>query len=235
MRFKSVEFSGNRIDFEKQICFFGGIDAEEYLDALRELIFDVDHSVWQRFDLTTAEIETNGKAFQVRHAAHMISNNKAQSKFTVNFALGNGRYSADKTREYMRLCNEAKRNGSNVLYCRLKADDGNILSESDRQLFEFMKFIERLSAATKRGDKSPIFIYELFDRVDEAVDIEPYIKMLASFGRQVFISTCRFEDIPIKSDEVQFEDTDLYVDWEIEETEDCERSEVSDEYDDLPF
>ena len=235
MRFKSVEISGNRIDFEKQICFFGGIDSEDYLDALRQLIFDPDVGFWEIFGFITAEIEIDGRDFQARRVANVISNSKAQSKFAINFALDNGRYSADKTREYMRLCNEAKRNGSNVLCCRPKAADGNTLSESDIRLLVLMKFIEKLSVETKRGDMRPIFIYGIFDRVDEVVDIDPYIKLLASLGRQVFISMRHSVEIPIGSEKVQFKDTDMYVDWESEEVEDCERSEISDEYDDLPF
>ena len=39
-------------------------------------------------------------------------------------------------------------------------------------------------------DHSPIFIYDYFDRLDEAIDITPVLDELASLGRQVFISVC---------------------------------------------
>ena len=39
-------------------------------------------------------------------------------------------------------------------------------------------------------DHSPIFIYDYFDRLDEAIDITLILDKLASLGRQVFISVC---------------------------------------------
>ena len=39
-------------------------------------------------------------------------------------------------------------------------------------------------------DHSPIFIYDYFDRLDEAIDITLILDKLAFLGRQVFISVC---------------------------------------------
>ena len=39
-------------------------------------------------------------------------------------------------------------------------------------------------------EHSPIFIYDYFDRLDEAIDITPILDGLASLGRQIFISVC---------------------------------------------
>lgn len=39
-------------------------------------------------------------------------------------------------------------------------------------------------------DHSPIFIYDYFDRLDEAIDITPILNKLSSLGRQVFIAVC---------------------------------------------
>ncbi len=238
MRFKSVEVLGNRVDFEKQICFISGIDSDDYLDAMRELMFDFDYSMRRVTKITTAEIEINGRAFQARHAANVIlkitPEKRVESEFAINYALKNGSYSAEETGEYMRLCHKAPKNGPNVLDCTRKADDGYLLSESDRQLFDLMKFIEKLSVATKRGDMRPIFVYGLFDRVDEAVDVEPYIKALASLGRQVFISTCRFVEGSLNIEGTQFADVDVFFEQGLEEAEEDEIFEAFGD-DELPF
>lgn len=58
-------------------------------------------------------------------------------------------------------------------------------------------------------DCSPIFIYDYFDRLDEAIDITPILDKLSSLGRQVFIAVCpNYPVEKLKHNEVQIVNTE---------------------------
>ena len=58
-------------------------------------------------------------------------------------------------------------------------------------------------------DDRPIFIYDYFDRLDEAIDVTPMLDKLASLGRQVFIAVCPNYPIEkLKHDAVQIVHTE---------------------------
>ena len=63
----------------------------------------------------------------------------------------------------------------------------NNLSECDYNIENFKKFIEIARKETEKGDTRPIYVFNFFERLDEATDIVPFIDLLASLGRQVFI------------------------------------------------
>ena len=65
-------------------------------------------------------------------------------------------------------------------------DDRN-LSECDYNVENFLRFLEIVKNETQKGDKRPIYIFDFFELLDEATDIAPFIDLLASLGRQVFI------------------------------------------------
>ena len=65
--------------------------------------------------------------------------------------------------------------------------DNRNLSECDYNVENFLRFLEIAKAETRRGDTRPIYIFDFFERLDEATDIAPFIDLLASLGRQVFI------------------------------------------------
>ena len=65
--------------------------------------------------------------------------------------------------------------------------DNSILSECERNIEQFKGFIENLREETKKGDVRPIFVFNFFERLDEATDIAPFVDLLASLGRQVFV------------------------------------------------
>jgi ERCC4-related helicase len=72
----------------------------------------------------------------------------------------------------------------------------NNLSECDYNIANFNRFIEIVKEETAKGDTRPIYIFNFFERLDEATDITPFIEALASLGRQVFIgvsNTCSLE------------------------------------------
>ena len=66
-------------------------------------------------------------------------------------------------------------------------DDRN-LSECDYNIENFKRFIEIVKEETAKGDTRPIYIFNFFERLDEATDITSFIEALASLGRQVFVS-----------------------------------------------
>ena len=63
----------------------------------------------------------------------------------------------------------------------------NNLSECDYNIENFKRFIEIVREETEKGDARAIYVFNLFEHLDEATDIAPFIDLLASLGRQVFI------------------------------------------------
>ena len=78
-----------------------------------------------------------------------------------------------------------KRNCYNSHHQYVKND--NCLGESSFNIENFKKFIEIARKETLKGDSRPIYVFNFFERLDEAIDIAPFIDLLASLGRQVFI------------------------------------------------
>lgn len=63
---------------------------------------------------------------------------------------------------------------------------------------------------TSVTSKSPIFIYDYFDRLDLGVDTSPMLDRLLGTGRQVFIAVCgSYPDEKVKRDSVQIFDVKL--------------------------
>ena len=67
-------------------------------------------------------------------------------------------------------------------------NNDHCLSESDYIIANFKKFLEIVKEETEKGDSRPIYVFNLFERIDEAVDVTPFLDELASLGRQVFVS-----------------------------------------------
>ena len=61
------------------------------------------------------------------------------------------------------------------------------LSECDYNIANFNSFIEIADEETEKGDARPIYVFNFFERLDEATDITPFINKLSSLGRQVFV------------------------------------------------
>ncbi len=51
--------------------------------------------------------------------------------------------------------------------------------------------LKRTAALDSGTDDRPIFLYDYFDRLDEAVDPMPIVDELVASGRQVFVSVCK--------------------------------------------
>lgn len=78
-------------------------------------------------------------------------------------------------------------------------------SESDRLIDSLLRFIRQ---ATETADDRPLFITNLIDRIDEAIDLQPLFQALADTGRQVFISVSSAISKKTADPLVQLIDTD---------------------------
>lgn len=149
------------------ICVFHGRYSDLALDLIRELIGDCgtqndpDRIDDGRF-VIHADIEMENKNYSVCYIRN--ADFMGDNRLAVNFEPNSIRFSEEDTREYVVKCNELDTDNSNVL---IKTAD---ISSCE--------------------DNRPIFIYDYFDRIDEAIDVTPIFDRLSSLGRQVFISVC---------------------------------------------
>ena len=177
--------SASALDFDlaitAPICILRGHYSDLVLDLTRELIGDYgvqndpDRVDDGRF-VIRADIEMDNKNYNVCYIRN--ADFMGDNRLAVNFEPNSIRFSEDDTREFVDKCNERDTDDSNVL---IKTAD---ISSCE--------------------DDRPIFIYDYFDRLDEAIDITPILDMLSSLGRQVFISVCaNYPTEKLKHDKVQ--------------------------------
>ena len=184
MKFSNLQItSASALDFDlaitAPICILRGHYSDLVLDLTRELIGDYgvqndpDRVDDGRF-VIRADIEMDNKNYNVCYIRN--ADFMGDNRLAVNFEPNSIRFSEDDTREFVDKCNERDTDDSNVL---IKTAD---ISSCE--------------------DDRPIFIYDYFDRLDEAIDITPVLNELASLGRQVFISVCSIYP-EIKHEKVQ--------------------------------
>ena len=66
------------------------------------------------------------------------------------------------------------------------------------------KIIEIVKEETAKGDTRPIYIFNFFERLDDATDITPFIDALADLGKQVFVGVSNTYPLErFESDKVQ--------------------------------
>mgnify|MGYP005914253271 CR=1 FL=1 len=168
------------------ICVLRGRYSDLALDLMCELIGDCgaqndpDRVDDGRF-VIHADIEMDNKNYSVCYIrnADFIGDNH----LAVNFEPNSIRFSEDDTHEFVVKCNERDTDYSNVL-----------IETAD---------------ITSCDDDRPIFIYDYFDRLDEAIDITPILNKLSSLDRQVFIAVCSNYPIEkLKHDAVQIVHTE---------------------------
>ena len=156
------------------------------LDLLRELIGDFgaqndpDRIDDGRF-VIHADIEMDNKNYDVCYIRN--ADFMGDNRLAVNFEPNSVHFSEDDTREFVDKCNKRDTDNHNVLI-----KTANVVSCADDR---------------------PIFIYDYFDRLDEAIDITPILDKLSSLGRQVFIAVCpNYPVEKLKHDEVQIVNTE---------------------------
>ena len=163
--------SASTLNIERRVvspvCVFLGRYSDLVLDLMRELIGD--HGAQNDPDrvddghfVIHADIEMDNKNYDVCYIRN--ADFMGDNRLAVNFKPNSISFSEDDTREFVDKCNRRDTDNFNVL---IKTAD-----------------------ITSREDDRPLFIYDCFDRLDEAFDITLILDKLASLGRQVFISVC---------------------------------------------
>ena len=97
-------------------------------------------------------------------------------------------FSTERTQTIVAKLCSMKRDESNSynFFNKYVANENN-LSECDYNIENFKRFIEIARERTLKGDTRPIYVFNFFERLDEATDIAPFVDLLAYLGRQVFI------------------------------------------------
>lgn len=176
----SVSFACN-----KPVCIFAG--HAFYLHAMRELLDGDDDGT--PIDESKDRIFVSRVEFEHDEEEHKLCSVFCADRTFFTAALEGDSFSQEKTRVCVKMLQEMASNEKNT-YCSehkyYLGDDH--LSASDFCLENFKCFLDIVKRETEKGDDRPIYVFDLFERLDEAVDISPFLDTLASLGRQVFLS-----------------------------------------------
>ena len=177
-------FEGGRFDDDKPVCVFAA--PAVFLHMMRCLLdgesddTPIDEFKKQTF-VSRVNFEIDGEDIEM---CGVLCDD--QSFFV---AVKDGEhFSAERTQEViakLRSMKRDERNSYNFLN-KYTANENN-LSECDYNIENFKRFIEIVKEETAKGDTRPIYIFNFFERLDEATDITPFINALAFLGRQVFV------------------------------------------------
>ena len=111
-------------------------------------------------------------------------------------------FSAERTQKVIAKLRSMKRDESNSYnFLNKYVANENYLSECDYNIENFKRFIE--IAREETSDTRPIYVFNFFERLDEATDIAPFIDLLVSLGRQVFIGIGNYPIERFEHDKVQ--------------------------------
>ena len=163
-------FSGSPIFLHMMRCLLDGESDNTPIDETKEQSFVSRVN----FELYGEDIEMCG----------VLCN---EQSFFVGVKDGE-RFSKERTEATipeLRKMKSDKKNSYHFLNTYVK--NGNDLSECDYNIANFNRFIEIVKEETAKGDARPIYIFNFFERLDEATDITPFIDALAAIGRQVFV------------------------------------------------
>lgn len=177
-------FEGGRFDECKPICVFAA--PAVFLHMMRCLLdgesddTPIDESKERTF-VSRVDFEFDGEDIEL---CGVLCND--QSFFV---AVKDGEhFSAERTPKVIATLRSMKRDESNsYIFLNKYVTNENNLSESDYNIENFKRFIEIVKEETDKGDTRPIYIFNFFERLDEATDITPFIDTLANIGRQVFV------------------------------------------------
>ncbi len=100
-------------------------------------------------------------------------------------------------------CPEKDEKNCYSIHNRYFKNDRN-LSECDYNIENFNRFIEIVKEETAKGDTRPLYVFNFFERLDETINITPFIDALATLDRQVFVGVSNTYPIErFESDKVQ--------------------------------
>ena len=183
-------FEGGRFDDDKPVCVFAA--PAVFLHMMRCLLdgesddTPIDE-IKERTFVSRVNLELDGEEIEL---CGVLCDDQS---FFVAVKDGE-RFSTDRTQTVVAKLRSMKRGESNSynFFNKYVANENN-LSECDYNIANFMRFIEIVSEETVKGDSRPIYVFNFFERLDEATDIEPFIDLLASLGRQVFIGVGNYQ------------------------------------------
>ena len=177
-------FEGGRFDDDKPVCVFAA--PAVFLHMMRCLLdgesddTPIDETKERTF-VSRVNFELDGEEIEL---CGILCDD--QSFFV---AVKDGEhFSAERTQKVVEKLRSMKRDESNSYsFLNKYIANENYLSECDYNIENFKRFIEMAREETVKGDTRPIYVFNFFERLDEATDIAPFIDLLASLGRQVFI------------------------------------------------
>ena len=177
-------FEGGRFDADKPVCVFAA--PAVFLHMMRCLLdgesddTPIDETKERTF-VSRVNFELDGEEIEL---CGILCDD--QSFFV---AVKDGEhFSAERTQTIVAKLRSMKRDDCNSYnFLNKYIANENNLSECDYNIENFKKFIEIAREETVKSDSRPIYVFNFFERLDEATDIAPFIDLLASLGRQVFI------------------------------------------------
>lgn len=96
-------------------------------------------------------------------------------------------FSVKQTQKVIAKLQSVKDDRTNYNFLNKYIANENNLSECDYNIENFKCFIEIAKEETETGDQRPIYVFNFFERLDEATNIAPFIELLSSLDRQVFV------------------------------------------------
>ena len=177
-------FEGGRFDDDKPVCVFAA--PAVFLHMMRCLLdgesddTPIDETKERTF-VSRVNFELDGEEVEL---CGVLCDD--QSFFV---AVKDGEhFSAEQTQTVVAKLRSMKRDERNSYsFLNKYVANENNLSECDYNIANFKRFIEIAREETEKGDTRPIYVFNFFERLDEATDIAPFVDLLASLGRQVFI------------------------------------------------
>ena len=178
-------FEGGRFDDDKPVCVFAA--PAVFMHMMRCILYGesddtpIDETKERTF-VSRVNFELDGEEIELCGVLC------ADQSFFVAVKDGE-HFSAERTQTVvakLRSMKRDERNSYSFLNKKYVANENN-LSERDYNIENFKRFIEIARETTLKGDTRPIYVFNFFEHLDEATDIAPFINLLASLGRQVFI------------------------------------------------
>ena len=177
-------FEGGRFDADKPVCVFAA--PAVFLHMMRCLLdgesddTPIDETKERTF-VSRVAFELDGEEIEL---CGVLCDDQS---FFVAVKDGE-RFSADRTQTVVAKLRSMRRDERNSYsFLNKYIANENNLSECDYNIANFKRFIEIAREETEKGDTRPIYVFNFFERLDEATDIAPFVDLLASLGRQVFI------------------------------------------------
>ena len=177
-------FEGGRFDDDKPVCVLAA--PAVFLHMMRCLLdgesddTPIDETKERTF-VSRVNLELDGEEIEL---CGVLCDD--QSFFV---AVKDGEhFSVERTQKIIEKLRSTKRNeGNSYNFLNKYITNENNLSECDYNIENFKRFIEIAREETEKGDTRPIYVFNFFERLDKATDISPFIDLLSSLGRQVFI------------------------------------------------